>query len=261
MRLGLFAGRVGLVWLFISILAAELDAQLVYGRVIDAQSNEGVPRALVEVLQNAVVVARSAADSTGAYRIPLPIRQPGSYQLRASRVGFVTQDSPPLDVGATDIVELNLRISPSPLPLEELMVEISRNNLRHAATHEGLHARRARASQVGQERVVIAGDPELERVSRVQDVVNLFFFGMTNSRTRCTDFYVNGVRRDESVLDIPADMVEGVEYYVDGRFAPFGFMGGRCSIGLRFSVVAVWLRRPFVASLRDLDLRPTAAIG
>jgi hypothetical protein len=147
-------------------------------------------------------------------------------------------------VGPSDIVEVDLRVSPSPVPIAELMIEVGRNNLRHAATYEGLYARRARAGSVGQERVVVAGDPELQHVNRVQEVLNLFFFGMTNNRTRCVDYYVNGERRDASALDIPADMVEGVEYYVDGRFAPFGLLGGRCAASFRYSVVAVWLRRP-----------------
>jgi hypothetical protein len=223
---------------------APLDGQMVYGRVLEAGSQQGVPQALVEVLQGGSVVTQTVADSTGSYRVSLPARTGGSYRLRVTRLGFATQESPPIDVAASDILEVDLRIAASPIPIAELMVEVARNDLRHAASIEGLHARRARARSVGQERVVVAGDPELQHVTRVQQVMDQFFFGMTSSRTRCTDYYVNGIRRDDSVLELPADMIEGVEYYVDGRFAPFGLMGGRCSNGYRYSVVAVWLRRP-----------------
>jgi hypothetical protein len=226
------------------IRADEAAGQMIFGRVLDASSSAGVAQALVEVLDSGIVVTQALADSTGAYRVSLPPRRLGSYRLRVSRLGFATQDSAPIEVGPSDLVEVDLRVSPSALPLAELMVEVSRNNLRHAATYEGLYARRARAQAVGQERVVVMGDPELEHSSRVQQVLNQFFFGMTRGRTRCVDYYVNGIQRDVSVLEIPADMVEGVEYYVDGKFAPFGFLAGRCSTGFRYSVVAVWLRRP-----------------
>ena len=237
--------KAWLFWLVSAALATErLDGQMVHGRVIDADSNEGVSQALIEVLQNGNVVARAVADSSGAYRVSLPPRRSGSYRLRVSRIGFATQDSPALEVDRSDIVEVDLKLSPSAVPIDELMVEVGRSDLRHAATYEGLYARRARARLVGQERIVVAGDPELQNVSRVQEVLNFFFFGMTNSRRRCVDYYVNGVPRNATVLEIPADMVEGVEYYVDGRFAPFGLTPGGCSAGFRYSVVVVWLRRP-----------------
>ena len=243
-KLGSVRAAMLLVLAGLSGKAAPLAGQMVYGRVLEAGSERGVAQALVEVLQGATVIAQAVADSSGAYRVSLPTRASGSYRLRISRIGFATQESSPLEVAASDIVEVDLRVAASPLPLGELMVEVARNDLRHAANIEGLYARRARAHSVGQERVVVAGDPELQHVSRVQQVMDQFFFGMTSSRTRCTDYYVDGVRRDDSVLEIPAEMIEGVEYYVDGRFAPFGLMGGRCSNGFRYSIVAVWLRRP-----------------
>ena len=135
----------------------------------------------------------------------------------------------------------------NPIPLDPLTVEIARRNMRNAATYEGLYVRRETALPVGGERIVVLGDPELEHATRVGDVMRWFSFGMTPSRRACVDYYVNGnPRAGFDILNIPASLIEGIEYYVDGRFAPHGFNGGACAVNpnaFRYSIVAVWYRR------------------
>ena len=141
-----------------------------------------------------------------------------------------------------------MRLSTVPIALDEITVEITRTDLRNASTYEGLYARRGRAQVVGRERVVVRGDREMANADRVRDVLRLFAFQLTPGRSICVDYYVNGLPRDSlAVLDIPTDLVEGIEYYVDGRIAPQAFTGGRCVYQqwtVRFSVVGVWYARP-----------------
>jgi hypothetical protein len=224
------------------------SGQTIRGSVLDADTNAGIPQVLIEVIRRGEVVARALTDSIGRYQVTLASRRADTYNLRASRLGYAAQDFDPVEVSFLESVELTLRLSSAPIPLQGIMVEAGRVNLRHAATYEGLYARRERALPVGQERIVVRGDPEMKSVSRVEHVMQQFFFGMTRSRgTRCVDYYINGLPRTGfDVLNIPVSLIEGIEYHVDGRFAPHGFFGGPSSTDpncFRYSIVAVWFRR------------------
>jgi hypothetical protein len=239
----------GLAWslLALSIFAARaLDAQAIQGRVVDAQTELAVPQVLVEVLFRDDVVGRALTDADGRYQVRLASRKTETYALRASRIGYASQDFTPIEVGFLEVVDADLRMSTSPIPLAELEVEVRRVSLRNAATHEGLHARRERALPVGPERVVVRGDPELKNAARVQDVLQQFFFGMSRSRRGCVDYFVNGeLREGFDINNIPIGLIEGIEYYVDGRFAPTGFTGSSCNRKpiFKYSIVAVWFRQ------------------
>jgi hypothetical protein len=250
LNVGRCSGRQWPSWHFALLVfsfgAASLSAQTVQGRVLDAQTELGVPQVLVEVLRGDEVVGRALSDEEGRYQVRLSSRRAETYGLRASRIGYGSQEFTPIQVDYLEVVEVTVKISSSPIPLGGLTVEVGRVSLRNAATYEGLYARRERALPVGQVRIVVTGDPEMQNASRVQDVLQWFFFGLTRSRSGCVDYYINGLPRSHfDVLNIPASMIEGVEYYVDGRFAPSGFFGGPCesSPAFRYSIVAVWFRR------------------
>jgi len=52
----------------------------------------------------------------------LPVTRPGRYHLRAAFLGYAEATSPPLDVRAEEVVEIELRLSVEPIPLAPLTV-------------------------------------------------------------------------------------------------------------------------------------------
>jgi hypothetical protein len=120
----------------------------------------------------------------------------GFMALRTSRIGYPTQESTPLMVRGLEVLEVDLRMSVTPIPLEEISVEVARTALRNASTYEGLYARRARANIVGRERVLVRDDPEMRNVGRVRDVLRLLGFQLAPSRSVCVNYYLNGLSRD-----------------------------------------------------------------
>jgi hypothetical protein len=216
-------------------------SQNVEGRVIDIDLGLGIPQVVVEVQRGEEIVARAETDSDGGFSIEL--RQAGRYIIRTSATGYRGTESEGLDIRAREVVEVTIRLTRSAIAIEGITVEARRRDLRHAATYDGLYARRKAARSVGGERVVVRGDHQLENAIRVSDVLRWFVTGRG-----CVDYYVNGEPRPQEawgILEMPAEFVEGIEYYRDGRFAPMDYYGGSCaSRALSYSVVAVWYRRP-----------------
>jgi hypothetical protein len=52
----------------------------------------------------------------------LPVTRPGRYHLHAAFLGYAEATSPPLDVRAEEVVEIELRLSVEPIPLAPLTV-------------------------------------------------------------------------------------------------------------------------------------------
>lgn len=245
---------ISLAFLGVVVAPESLQGQVMRGRAIDAQLGRPIPRVLVEIALGGKVVARGVTADDGSFGID--VRRPNQYVVRASALGYLPVESTALTVSDDEIVEITLRLSGSPIPIEGITIETRRQDQRRAATYEGLYARRERALKVGTERVVVLGDPELEGAGRVSDVLGWF-----RPPRGCIDYYVNGrprdvvvspktdlrrVREEETwISDLPAAFLEGVEYYRNGFFAPQGYFGGLCAmLGVEYSVIAIWYRRP-----------------
>src|SRR4051812_19227115 len=93
--------------LLLAALPAGLAAQGVTGTVVDGRSGAPVPGALVTLVSDdGRVQARVLADRAGTFALRAPAA--GRYTLRAERVGYATASSPPLELGAGQVVTYRL---------------------------------------------------------------------------------------------------------------------------------------------------------
>jgi len=113
-RLLALIGFGGITWAA-SPLAAQAPAPgTIVGQVVSAVTGEGVRGAEIMVL-GTTRTAFSATD--GAYRVSG--LAPGSYEVRARAIGF-EEAVHRIEVQANQTVALPFRLTPSPLPLEEI---------------------------------------------------------------------------------------------------------------------------------------------
>ncbi len=109
--------------------AGGLQAQSLYGRILDAETRTTLPGATVLILQDGVRITGQITDGSGAFRFSrLPA---GRYALESSFVGYeVRRDS--VEVPASGPLELTLH--PARTMLEEIVVASQRGDTdRYAA--------------------------------------------------------------------------------------------------------------------------------
>lgn len=111
----------------IAILAAALfaagptAAQSVQGRVTEPGTGQPVSGAVVLLLnEGGERVSATLTDAQGGFAVRA--RTPGTYSLRAERVGYATATSPALSLGAGMEVERSLVLEPRQVVLEPLLV-------------------------------------------------------------------------------------------------------------------------------------------
>lgn len=226
-------------------IPSTIEAQTVLGIVVDSNTDAGLARVSVEVLRDEEVIARSESDALGSFVIYL--NGGGTYRLRASRLGLLTANLGPMEVGARELVEVRIPMSDTPILLDEIEVQVRRRDSRVDPTYEGFYARRELAHRVGSNRVVTRADPEMASSMTVRDVLRWFL-----PPRGCMDYYVDGypVRRnywEEVVMSLSPELLEGIEFYRNDWERPIGFDTPNrpfLQSGATCSVVAVWRRRP-----------------
>lgn len=95
----------------------RVDGQTVQGRVFDAANDQRIANALLRLVdRSGQVRAALAADTTGSYALGVP--EPGTYRLRAERLGYEPFESEPFEVqDTTDALRVDLPMRPSPIPV------------------------------------------------------------------------------------------------------------------------------------------------
>lgn len=105
--------------LLAAALSTPTSAQSLRGRLVDDASGAPVAQARVVVLDiRTRPVQRALTDENGAFSVSLAAM--GRYMIRASRVGYQTVSTPPLDVLTTDDVDVEVRIATGAVPLAPL---------------------------------------------------------------------------------------------------------------------------------------------
>lgn len=113
---------LGLALLAASLFAAApAFAQSVRGRVTESGTGQPVPGAVVMLLDaQGARVAATLTDAQGAFAVQAG--GPGTYTLRAERVGYAEAVSPTLPLAAAQAAEQALVMQPRQVTLEPLMV-------------------------------------------------------------------------------------------------------------------------------------------
>lgn len=103
------------------LVAGPAGAQSVRGRVTEPGTGQPVSGAVVALLdQGGGRVAAALTDAQGGFAVRAAA--PGTYTLRAERVGYATTTSPALSLGAGQEVEQGLVLQPRQVVLEPLLV-------------------------------------------------------------------------------------------------------------------------------------------
>lgn len=105
--------------------ATPVSAQLVTGRLLDAETGEPVVAAFVTLRDSAGrAVAGALGDQHGAFRIQAP--GAGTYTVTVERLGYSTFASEPLPLGATGTLVREFRLPTRAISLPTLQAEADR---------------------------------------------------------------------------------------------------------------------------------------
>jgi hypothetical protein len=147
------AAIAALVILFI-LVPGPAAAQVIRGRVIDAQSGAGVPLARVVVSGLDYRFTRRMFTNADG-RFAFPLRRGGSFRVQVTRAGYAQTRTRPLAVGARDTVHVDVRVSAAPHRLDPVTVTARPRRLRVAGVfNEISEFPYTRVSAVGQRRSV-----------------------------------------------------------------------------------------------------------
>lgn len=123
-------------WLAVAGLFNTVDKTILNGTVTDGSTGEGLPGAIVQVLQNKKMVKGAASDINGKFSLEL---EPGIYEVEASYVGYVTKRYTEIEVkkGITNSILFQLEAGAT---LSEVVVvgygsNITKDEVGRAAYH------------------------------------------------------------------------------------------------------------------------------
>jgi len=101
--------------------AVALRAQIIIGKLVDAEAGQLVGHAEIELLNDRdQIITRATADSAGVFRIRS--WHPGKYRLKTVALGYETVESPILELATGDVLELTVRLAPNAVPLEPIVI-------------------------------------------------------------------------------------------------------------------------------------------
>ncbi len=238
------------------LLPVALSAQTIVGRIVDEATRAPVNQADIALLDGSGLRrANALADSLGNFRLAPPVA--GAYTLRVQHIAYTPWTSAKIEVGNSEVVEIEIRLGRTVIPLQPLVVTArTRDNSRLAGFNQ-----RRRSSSFG--RFLTRADIETRSASRTSDLLRVMpgvavtpvnlrgragpersLIGMRSSAGLCDPaFFIDGVRvhqSAESTLDdvLTPEMLNGVEVYTVSGAAPAQFaVPGSCG------VVLFWTRQ------------------
>lgn len=235
-----------------------LSGQSIEGRLLD--SGTGAPIILGEIILlrgDGEVADRTFTDEEGFFAVHSP--EPGSFLLRAERLGYASRVDGIFDLGVGGVLSVEFRLSPNPLVLDTLGVEVERRDTKLALLGFYVRERIGLGRFIGPEeisrKVVIDASDLFRNIPRVR--VNHQPFGGTTitiggargSTLRGEGCYprvlIDGMEvfrggRQAARIDqvISPSEIGGIEIYRGGAETPlqFGGMAGACG------VILIWTR-------------------
>jgi hypothetical protein len=237
----------------LSLVPTVVQAQTIYGVVVDDSTRTPIAGAIVELLApGAKIGSTTQTDSAGAFLLR-PHRS-GSFTLRLRHLAYAPVDSDTLTLRSDESIRIELRMAPTTIPLEPLVVTARSHTMldgfyeRMRRSVAGRFLQRsdierrpgARSTDLLREMPGVEIVPVRQGMSATS--VNLITMG--GGLGRCTPtIYIDGMltkQFPESGVDdlLTPDMLEGVEVYtsvagVPSPLTPHGSCG----------VVAFWTRR------------------
>jgi hypothetical protein len=109
-----------LLWMALIEVPLPGAAQTVTGLLLDASSGAPVPAGTVSLMDDGAQLVSVVSDADGNFVLQAP--QPGSFRLRAERIGYQTAETPPLELGAGDTLRVEFSVSVDAVLLNPIRV-------------------------------------------------------------------------------------------------------------------------------------------
>jgi hypothetical protein len=231
---------------FLLVFSISAEAQVVRGRLLDAETGVAIAGGTVVLLTEDSVPVRSGdSDPSGNFLLSAP--QPGAYRLQAERLGYRTSTTPPIELEARDTLQVEYRLSTQAVVLQPLTVVTTPRRL--AGPLGGFYERMERGAfgtfisreQIDARHPVYASDL-LRTVPGIQLVPTWWGRTVVLMRGWCVpQIVLDGMRiRTSSIDDLVSPMdLEGIEIYRSAAEAPAELAGPNANCG----VIALWTRR------------------
>ena len=236
---------------FASVLiafASPLRAQIIRGRITEAESNRRLAAATIALVDPRGKVAASATtDTAGVFQLRAP--QPGGYKLHFNLLGYTPVISEVIELRAHETIQLSAQLSTQPVPVTPLIVtarQRSRGSLDEFEKRRSQHTGGYFITQEDVEKhwtqpasALVLGVPGIALQNDIYDRNQIMLTG--NGRTCRALLYVDGVPVDGSADDVlVSSWVGGVEVYPRVVTAPVQYQRGDNDCG----VVLFWTREP-----------------
>lgn len=240
------AARCGTAVLAIILLATPATPQIVAGRAVDATTGAPIDGVLIALLDTLDVTHASVvSNSAGEFIIMVP--SAGTYMLRASRLGYATARTRPIEIGEGEAVELELRLDVRAVELEPLTVVVRRRENLYERDLREYHERIERNRRLHEGRIFAREDLQGLDAWTVRSAIGrlsppFYSFGETCAPKVFLDGRPMSVGEDRYMS---LSNIEGLEFY-----RGFGPAGTRFVDPDHCGVILVWTRpltegRPF----------------
>ncbi len=253
-------GAAGLLAVVLSALAlgGPVSAQTIVGRLIDGESMQPIPFAVLRLLNlEEVEVGFSASDQKGEF--VLEASEPGQYFILAEAFSYHSVQDGPISLGPSDTVGVQFFIPPDPEVMDPLLVVATptERRLRMAGFYRRMERQMGQfltREEIEDTRAhdlsgVLAMVPGMVlRPARDGRLVAVFLRGQVptslSSGMRCYPaYYIDGVRIQEGGSEIdhyvhPSN-IEAIEAYVSRGETPAQYR----DIRNRCGTVLIWTRK------------------
>jgi hypothetical protein len=232
------------------LLPGGLQAQTIYGELLDASNLRPVAGALIQILdEEGEAVAAATADPEGRYDVSLP--GPGLYRIVVSHLGYGAAGSDLIAFEAEDSLQANLLLPPAPIALEGIEVDVEARPwmVEHPPAlwpyfeRREFYGRRLGLGQFVDQEFLENWAGELGTLPQIQQALRSMELrsGFVNEGCSEPAWFLNGMRlRGGDITDFvtPRDLA-GIEIYRRATEIPAEFAGSDSECG----VIAVWTRR------------------
>lgn len=236
---------------------AAAGAQTVTGRVLDRATSEPLTAVEVALLDSAGARLR-AVETDAQGRFELPIADPGSYTVRAERLGWARATSQPFTIEGDPILEIEFQLAAAAIRLPPVAVRTRARSARLAEV--GFYERRDMgigryldAEEIAARGTLITVTDLLRLEPSVQHLwdgassrfVVIFRGGARRSFSTTMPCFpllvLDGTRTDSRYMDDlvhPLD-IAAMELYPSGNGAPVRYAG----LGAPCGIIVIWTKR------------------
>lgn len=209
--------------LFGLLRPATAEGQVLTGVTVDAQENRRLPAVEIRLLENGNTVGVALTDSAGTFRLQAPY--PGAFSLLATALGYDSVLVSALELEPGQEVQVEVRMGTRPVELAALEVVARRK--RGQGLMSDYYYRLDQNRKTG--RGIVLDRDQLEQVEGfttsdiltrepniilLRDRNNVKVIRVKRHGRYCRPiYYLNGMKADAGVLQIPVSVLEGIEIY------------------------------------------------